>query len=584
MGSRLVVRFALIYLAILLLSFTVLGVLMEGQVRRGMTEKITQDLLAEGRIIAKLSTEEILKRLTALTRDAGTRMTVVDRNGIVIGDSAGEELTFDNHLNRPEIQESRLKGQGISIRYSATLKSDMLYIALPINGVDREISGYVRLSRPLVEVEKIARHFWRSLLMLVFPVILFTLLLAFTFVTQIILPVRKIALFTEEVADGTHKGVLKVDSRDEIGQLAENVNRMVAVLEEKISVAMEEKGILTAAFESMVEGVIVLDGRNRIERVNRPVAEMTGYTVAELKDKTLLEAFRNADLHDAVEAFSRSREALLVELEMTQRTPRVLMVSISAIHGLSFDEYKTLLVFHDVTRLKQLEKMRVDFVANVSHEIKTPLTNIIGFVETLAEGGGEDPDIRRRFLATIRDNALRLNRLVNDLLTLSSIELGEAIIHLEEVDLNEAIESVLAIVEVNVAEKNLHLVRRIAAALPRIRGDRDRLVQIFINILDNAVKFTSEGGTIAIEATSAEKEIVVRIKDTGIGIPPSEIPKLGQRFFRIDKARSRKLGGTGLGLSIVKHLMGAHGGRIDIESEPGKGTTVSLFFPVVEDV
>ena len=580
MTDRLLVRFALIYLAILLVSFASAGILVEGQVRQEMTEQITEDLLNEGRVITNLSVPDIQKNLSSLQVGSRSRVTVIDPAGIVIGDSSGSFMKFDNHLNRPEIQASRLRGQGVSIRYSSTLKVDMLYVALPLRNTDQKIIAYIRLARPLIEVEKAAQTFRRSLLLSILPVLGLSILLAFVFVAKIILPVRKMAAFTAKISSGRRKGTLRIDSQDEIGRLARNLNQMVAVLEEKIAQEAEEKGILNAAFESMVEGLIVLDDRNRIERVNRALVEMTGYPAETLVNKTPLETFRNAALHQALDRFNQTHEPLLVEIILDQEKVRMMEVSISAIRDLPHAVQKTILVFHDVTKLKQLEKTRVDFVANVSHEIKTPLTNIIGFVETLGEGKVSDQETRRRFLATIRENALRLNRLVNDLLTLSNIELGEAKLHLEDVDPTDVLESVLSMMSGVLKEKNLHIGRSITEHLPSIQGDRDRLSQILINILDNAVKYTPEGGTITIEASRMAQEVVIRISDTGIGIPKSEIPKLGERFYRVDKARSRQLGGTGLGLSIVKHLMKAHGGRMIIDSNPGKGTTVSLYFPV----
>ncbi len=580
MTDRLLVRFALIYLAILVVSFVSAGILVEGQVRQEMTEQITEDLLNEGRVIANLSVPDIQKNLSSLQVGSRSRVTVIDPAGIVIGDSSGSFMKFDNHLNRPEIQASRLRGQGVSIRYSSTLKVDMLYVALPLRNTDQKIIAYIRLARPLIEVEKAAQTFRRSLLLSILPVLGLSILLAFVFVAKIILPVRKMAAFTAKITSGHRRGTLRIDSQDEIGRLARNINQMVDVLEEKIAQEAEEKGILNAAFESMVEGLIVLDDRNRIERVNRALVEMTGYPAETLAEKTPLEAFRNAALHQALEQFNQTHEPLLVEIILDQEKVRMMEVSISAIRDLPQAVQKTILVFHDVTKLKQLEKTRVDFVANVSHEIKTPLTNIIGFVETLEEGKVAEQETGRRFLATIRENALRLNRLVNDLLILSNIELGEAKLHLEGIDPADVLESVLSMMSGAVKEKNLQIVRSIAENLPSIQGDRDRLSQILINILDNAVKYTPEGGTITIEASRMESEVVIRISDTGIGIPKSEIPKLGERFYRVDKARSRQLGGTGLGLSIVKHLMKAHGGQMIIDSNPGKGTTVSLYFPV----
>lgn len=580
MTDRLLVRFVLIYLAILVVSFASAGILVERQVRQEITEQITEDLLNEGRVITTLSVPDIQKNLSSLQTGSRSRVTVVDPTGIVIGDSSGSLMTFDNHLNRPEIQASRLRGQGVSIRYSSTLKVDMLYVALPLRNADQKIIAYIRLARPLVEVEKAAGTFRRSLLLSILPVLGLSILLAFVFVAKIILPVRKMAAFTAKIAGGQQRGSLRIESHDEIGHLARNINQMVDVLEEKIAQEAEEKGILTAAFESMAEGLIVLDDRHRIERVNRALVEMTSYPAETLVKKTLLEAFRNAELHQALERFNQTREPVLVEINLAQERVKMMEVSISAIRNLPQGVQKTVLVFHDVTKLKQLEKTRVDFVANVSHEIKTPLTNIIGFVETLQEGDIKDQGTNRRFLATIRENALRLNRLVNDLLTLSNIELGEAKLHLEDVDPTDVLENVLTIMAGSLREKQLQVIRNLPGNLPSIQADRDRMAQILINILDNAVKYTPAGGTITVETSRMEKEAVMRISDTGIGIPKTEIPKLGERFYRVDKARSRQLGGTGLGLSIVKHLMQAHGGRMIIDSNPGKGTMVSLYFPL----
>jgi two-component system phosphate regulon sensor histidine kinase PhoR len=223
-------------------------------------------------------------------------------------------------------------------------------------------------------------------------------------------------------------------------------------------------------------------------------------------------------------------------------------------------------------------------VANVTHEIRTPLTAITGFAETLERGAVDDRGKALEFLRTIRENAERLNRLVDDLLTLSGLELGETKLRLEGVRIEEALDQVLAVVETRAGEKRLTIRKEIAGELPLIRADRDRLVQILINILDNAIKFTPVGGTIAITTSPGEEEcLTVRIADTGVGIPKGEIPRLGERFYRADRTRSREPGGTGLGLSIVKHLMMAHGGRVIIDSTLGHGTTVSLHFPIFRE-
>ena len=286
------------------------------------------------------------------------------------------------------------------------------------------------------------------------------------------------------------------------------------------------------------------------------------------------------ELQDALDLFRESGGPVLREISLGQEAPIILDVTISAIHGLPEGKQKTMMVFHDVTRLKKLEKIREDFVANVTHEIKTPLTAIIGFIETLEDGAINEEATAKKFLHIISENAHRLGRLVDDLLVLSSIELGEMKLRIENISIADAIENVLSMFETKAADKSLAIDKNISDRLPFIRADRDKFAQILVNILDNAIKFTPSGGKISISALQDENGfVVVKVIDTGIGIPKNEIPRLGERFYRVDKARSRELGGTGLGLSIVKHLMKAHKGSIDIESQVGRGTTVSLTFP-----
>jgi two-component system phosphate regulon sensor histidine kinase PhoR len=356
---------------------------------------------------------------------------------------------------------------------------------------------------------------------------------------------------------------------------------MVREQHERVRAAYEEKAKLEAAFASMTEGVLVINNQNRIEFLNRSLKDiLRNEGIADILDKTPLEAFRNVELQNALDLFRDSGGPVLREISLGQETPIILDVTISAVHGLPEGKQKTMMVFHDVTRLKKLEKIREDFVANVTHEIKTPLTAIIGFIETLEEGAIKEEVTAKKFLHIISENAHRLGRLVDDLLILSSIELGEMTLRFENVSIADAIENVLPMFETKAAEKSLTVEKWISDGLSFIWTDRDKLAQILVNILDNAVKFTPSGGKISISAVRDDSGfVVVKVTDTGMGIQKSEIPRLGERFYRADKTRSRELGGTGLGLSIVKHLMNAHNGSAEIESQVGKGTTVSLTFP-----
>jgi two-component system phosphate regulon sensor histidine kinase PhoR len=536
--------------------------------------------MAETQIIALMPEGEIEKQSQALAERSRARVTLIDARGLVTLDSNRQTKDLDNHLNRSEIQEARVKGKGTATRYSRTLKMDMLYVALPLYE-GSHLKGYLRLSRPLLEVDRSVDKLRFSIFQVLLLIIILSMIVAFIFSMKVISPIQEIEAFTDKIRKGDVSGMLMIDSRDEIGQLSKNINDMVAELQEKIRVANEEKWKLRAAFASMAEGVMVLDSQNRIEGLNKGMAEMIGREYADIVGKTPIEAFRNIALQDALNRFRQAGEIVLEEITLGDENPMILDVNISAVKSLPGQDPKTMIVFHNVTRLKKLEQVRADFVANVTHEIKTPLTAIIGFVETLQQGAIDDRAKAQKFLLTIHENAQRLNRLVDDLLTLSSIELGETKLHLEGLALEDVFETALTLISLRAALKNVRIQRDVQPGLPMVLADRDRLVQILVNVLDNAVKFTPERGSVSITASpEVQGGVVIKITDTGIGISKSELPRLGERFYRIDKTRSREMGGTGLGLSIVKHLMKAHEGSMEIESTLGKGTTVSLHFPV----
>jgi two-component system phosphate regulon sensor histidine kinase PhoR len=299
----------------------------------------------------------------------------------------------------------------------------------------------------------------------------------------------------------------------------------------------------------------------------------------DISGKTLMEAFRDVDLQKAFLKFKKTHAIVSEEVNLGSIEPVILNVSISSVHNYPGEE-KVMLVFHDVTRLKKLEKIRVDFVANVTHEIKTPLTAIIGYLETIQTGAASSDEDLKKFIDISLKQAGRLNRLVEDLLVISKIELGEIKFHFEDVSIRDAFEGTIPLIEAKAGLKKIKVHNNVQENLSYVWADRDRLTQILVNILDNAVKFTPEDGSVFIDAKQKDKYAVLTITDTGIGVPKEEIRRLGERFYRVDRSRSRDLGGTGLGLSIVKHLMQAHGGKIEIESQLGRGTKVSLYFPL----
>jgi two-component system phosphate regulon sensor histidine kinase PhoR len=579
--SRLFYKILISYVAIILFSVIIIGMMSARQIKDELTEKIKIDLTVQARIIALLSKSEIEKQIFSFADISRSRITMIGASGWVVADSEREVIKMDNHLNRSEVQEARIKGKGEAIRYSRTLGVDMLFIAIAIRE-GSEIDGYIRVARPLYEVKKAVDQLHGHIFQNILIVVISSLLIAFLFSRKIMAPIEKVERFTQKVCRGELPGTLLVESNDEIGRLAKNINCMVEEHQEKIRSVYEEKGKLESAFASMTEGVLVLDSQDRIELMNRGLKNILRdeYT-SDIIGKTPLEAFRNVELENAFDRFRKARSTIFEEITFGDENPIILDVTISAVHGLPAGEEKTMMVFHDVTRLKRLEKMREDFVANVTHEIKTPLTAIIGFIDTLQGGALDEKETAKKFLQIISENAHRLSRLVDDLITLSSIELGEMKLQLEGVSVTEIIGKALPMFEAKAEDKSLTMETHIPGGLPLIHADRDKVVQIIVNILDNAVKFTPDGGKISVSAYEDDKgSVIIEVSDTGLGIPKSEIPRLGERFYRADKTRARELGGTGLGLSIVKHLLKAHQGSMEIDSQIGKGTTVSLYFPI----
>jgi two-component system phosphate regulon sensor histidine kinase PhoR len=385
--------------------------------------------------------------------------------------------------------------------------------------------------------------------------------------------------FTERLRQGEPSGTIILKTSDETKKLADNINYLVDELQSQIRLANEEKSKLMTAFTSMTEGVLILDAEDKIEFVNSALSNMLAEQYGDINGKTLMEALRNVDLQKAFLKFRQTHATVFEEVTLGSIEPVILSVSISSVHNYPGEE-KVMVVFHDVTRLKKLEKIRVDFVANVTHEIRTPLTAIIGYLETIQTGATSSNEDVKKFIDISLKQAGRLNRLVEDLLVISKIELGEIKFHFEEVSIRDALEGAIPLVEAKAGLKKINIHSNVQENLPQLWADRDRITQILVNILDNAVKFTPEDGSVFIEAEQKDNYAVLTITDTGIGIPKEEIRRLGERFYRVDRSRSRDLGGTGLGLSIVKHLMIAQGGKIEIESQLGRGTKVSLFFPL----
>jgi len=512
-----------------------------------------------------------------------SRVTVIARDGRVLGDSevAVEDLPrVENHAGRPEVQEALAGRIGRHLRTSATIGTPLLYVAVPVEDGGRLI-GVLRVALPLSVVTSSYAAIHRVMLVGGLVALLAACGIGLFVARRVTEPVVQMQAIARRMSDGDFTARVPVRSPDEIGALGRALNAMAARLREKIQDIEQEQAKTTAILDGMVEGVVAVDGRDTILLMNERVRAMFGLGPARGERKPFLEVIRNADLHRILHESRAAGEGSVSHHELRLASPIERRLQVNAVPlRLAPDETGVVMVLHDVSELRRLEQVRTEFVANVSHELRTPLTAIQGYLETLLGGALEERANARRFLEIVFRHTERLGRLLNDLTDLSNIELGKVSLKLAPTRLDEVVESVLAIIGPKADAGRVALATDLPAALRPVLADRDRLAQILINLVDNAVKYTPDGGRVTVRASErAGGGVEIAVIDTGVGIPPGDLPRITERFYRVDRARSRELGGTGLGLAIVKHLVLAHGGGLRIESEPPRGTTVYVTLP-----
>jgi two-component system phosphate regulon sensor histidine kinase PhoR len=426
------------------------------------------------------------------------------------------------------------------------------------------------------------------LLLMVLTTVAIALLPALVVANGIGRRLERMVGFSRAVAGGELSTRLPVVRADEIGALEGNLNDMGERLQQSFRGLREESEKLRGVLAAMVEGVVVVARDGGVVLMNERAQAIFGLPCGtDYRGRHLLEMCRDPELHEVLRALT-ARDATrpaLREITLADAERHVLAVSVSPLAGAGAGAATSgfVLVLHDVSDLKRLEAMRRDFVANVSHELRTPLTAIRGYAETLLGGALDDTIRARQFLAVIERHAERLGRLIDDLLTLSDLELGKTPLKREAVPLQRLVGELVEVLGDKAARAKVTLEHALPTNLPALCGDPDRLQQVLINLVDNAIKYTPAGGNVTIAARLAENGaapvVEVEVRDTGIGIPAEDLPRLSERFYRVDKARARELGGTGLGLAIVKHIVQAHGGRLEIASEVSTGTTVRFFVP-----
>ena len=566
------------------------GFALTAKLRARLIDDLSRNLSVQARLAAlraSAASELPLKagssqaEARALAQACACRATLIAPNGVLAGDSdldAAALASAENHATRPEVAAAFSGTPGLASRHSVTVGRDMLYAASPILRAGNTL-GVARLSMPLTEVDRQVGRVRALVLWTTFFALLAALAAVAALARGVARPVREMADAAGRLAAGDYSARVRSLADDELGFLGGTLNELASRVQETVGKLSRDKAQLSAVLDQMSEAVVAVDALDSILVVNPAMSRLLGVSPETARGRRYLETLR----HNGI--------AQLIGRVMNEGRPLAEEIRIFSPEEMIFDAHAApltqnggvggaLLVLHDITRLRRLEQMRRDFVANVSHELRTPLASIKGFAETLRAGAVDDRENRMEFLRTIEEHADHLTKLVDDLLDLAAIESGHRAPRLAAIDLAEALaESARAFAPV-AEERRISLEVLPDESLPKVSVDPDQLRQIMANLLDNALKYTEPGGRVTVESEAWRAGVRVTVRDTGVGIPEAHLPRLFERFYRVDKARAREAGGTGLGLSIVKHLVEAHGGEVSVESRRPGGSSFRFTLPV----
>jgi two-component system phosphate regulon sensor histidine kinase PhoR len=508
------------------------------------------------------------------------RITLILPDGTVAGESAKSREQMENHRDRPEVKVAIEQGRtGQSIRFSNSVRKTMLYVAVPVYH-DNILAGVVRTAIPLLKIQEVLSGMERTLLWGGVVILLLAALLSLFVSRRISKPLERIKQGAERFAAGDFSYRLHSIVSAEIGSLAETMNQMAAQLEERLQTVSKERNQREAVLSSMVEGVLAVDTDGQIISLNKAAAQFFNVFRPETAPgRSIEEVFRNVKLQRFVAEVLEGQEARECELVVQNNQTYYLQARGTNLLGVQNSRIGAVVVFNDVSRLRRLENLRRDFVANVSHELKTPITAIKGFVETLLDGAIKDPIEAERFLKIVAKHADRLNAIIEDLLMLSRLEQdGTEGMEMQKTGLCGLVNSAVEVCARRAAEKNITI--RVECSKELTATVNPPLIeQALINLIGNAVKYSADGKSITVNACAEKGRIVLSVKDQGFGIEEKHLERLFERFYRVDSGRSRQEGGTGLGLSIVKHIAQAHGGTVSVQSRYGEGSTFSVFLP-----
>ena len=602
--SRLLWRLYAGYVSIISISTLIVGTLVSQQVTENGLNEIHRSLAVRTQFLAEiakdslqdhslqdqslqdhsqqnLNSSSLQQIVVRLGNNTESRLTVIANSGKVVADSKELPMNMDNHGQRPEIIDAKANVAATISRFSQTLQQQMMYRAQQVTANQITI-GFVRVSLPLSTIDEKLKQLRVIVLFGASLAAAAALILGFYVAKRFSAPLIQMTEVAEAISQGDYDKRITVRHRDEIGQLATAFNRMAKNSEQRMAEITADHKRLAMVFSGMVEGVIGVDHHQKIIHVNQAAAKLLELSMTTCLNKPIWEQVRIQEITNALEQALETREVVKTQMRRPSETDDLVVNINAAILSNEAGEVTgAVIVLHDISELDRLERIRRDFVANASHELKTPITAIRGLAETILDDADMEVDVRHSFIEKINSQSLRLSQLVTDLMTLSRLESDQNAPNEQQVDLTEIVRRSTSNVKTVCDERQLTLTVQIDQKDKiSIFGDMQALSQLTDNLIDNAIKYTPSGGTITVSLKNEENEVQLSVTDTGIGISHHYQQRVFERFYRVDKARSRELGGTGLGLSIVKNIAEQHGGSISIKSQQGSGSTFRVVFPI----
>ena len=507
-----------------------------------------------------------------LGEEIDARVTIIDSEGTVLGDSQEDPAEMENHSDRPEVIEALAGGTGSDVRRSETLYRDMIYVAAAI-APDGDTVGVARVSLPLTRINAAMGHINAVIAVVAMIAAALGILLAFQITRITVDPIRRLTRISQDMAEGNLSQEITVPSRDEVGDLARAFNRMAAKLKEAMALVTAERDRMAIVLESMSDAIFVVDGEGRVTMTNKSAGKVLQVPRDKSSGRHFIEVVRDHEIDALLQQClkTRTQQTGVIELRSKRQLLGVIATPFQEDSG-------CLLLIQDLTELRRLETVRRDFIANLSHELRTPIASIKALGETLHDGAVEQPSVARDFLEKINLEVDRLAQMVQEMGELSRIESGEAPLQKTPVNVAEVVDRAAGRLKAQADRAGLRLETQVATDLPRVPADEARIEQVLVNLIHNAIKFTPSGGRITVSAKADGGNLVVAVSDTGVGISEDDLPRVFERFYKADRARAG--GGTGLGLAIARHVVEAHGGRIRVESVEGRGATFSFTLPL----